>query len=146
MTVISVIVGSTREGRFSDKPAKWILQHLKKREGVDAGLLDLRDFPMPFFDQPVTPAAPGRPSYKNEVVQRWTAAIAQSDGFVFVTPEYNFGPPAVLKKALSRCRRSVAVNVVGNRRHAVADAAAQVRNEPARSSLKCGRRTDDVDG
>jgi len=52
MTVISVIVGSTREGRFSEKPAKWIFQHLKKREAVDARLLDLRDFPMPFFDQP----------------------------------------------------------------------------------------------
>ena len=36
MAVISVIVGSTREGRFSDKPALWILQHLKNREGVDA--------------------------------------------------------------------------------------------------------------
>src|SRR2546425_6929716 len=99
MTVISVIVGSTREGRFSEKPAKWILQHLKKRKGVDARLLDLRDFPMPFFDQPLTPAMPGRPPYKNEVVQRWTAAIAQSDGFVFVTPEYNYGPSAVLKNA-----------------------------------------------
>src|SRR3989442_10629425 len=95
MTVISVIVGSTREGRFSEKPAKWILQHLKKRKGVDARLLDLRDFPMPFFDQPLTPAMPGRPPYKNEVVQRWTAAIAQSDGFVFVTPEYNYGPSAI---------------------------------------------------
>jgi hypothetical protein len=62
------------------------LQHLKKRAGVDARLLDLRDFPMPFFDQPVSPASPGRPHYKNEVVQKWTAAIAQSDGFVFVTP------------------------------------------------------------
>src|SRR2546425_11245793 len=100
MTVISVIVGSTREGRFSEKPAKWILQHLKKREGVDARLLDLRDFPMPFFDQPLTPAMPGRPPYKNEVVQRWTAAIAQSDGFVFVTPEYNYGPSAVPKNAI----------------------------------------------
>ena len=50
MTVISVIVGSTREGRFSEKPAKWILEHLKKREGVEARLLDLRDFPMPFFE------------------------------------------------------------------------------------------------
>ena len=100
MTVISVIVGSTREGRFSEKPAKWILQQLKKRKGVDARLLDLRDFPMPFFDQPATPATPGRPPYKNEVVQRWTAAIAQSDGFVFVTPEYNYGPSAVLKNAI----------------------------------------------
>ena len=85
MTVISVIAGSTREGRFSEKPAKWILHHLKKRDGVDARLLDLRDFPMPFFDQPATPATPGRPAFENEVVQRWTAAIVQSDGFVFVT-------------------------------------------------------------
>jgi NAD(P)H-dependent FMN reductase len=61
MTVISVIVGSTRQGRFSEKPAKWILQQLKDRDGVDVRLLDLRDFPMPFFDQPVTPAAPSRP-------------------------------------------------------------------------------------
>jgi hypothetical protein len=52
---------------------EWILQHLKKRAGVDARLLDLRDFPMPFFDLPATP---GRPPYKNEVVQKWTAAIA----------------------------------------------------------------------
>ena len=100
MTVISVIVGSTREGRFSEKPAKWILQHLKKRESVDARLLDLRDFPMPFFDQQATPAMPGRPPYKHEAVQKWTAAIGQSDGFVFVTPEYNYGPSAVLKNAI----------------------------------------------
>jgi len=98
--VISVIVGSTREGRFSEKPARWILEHLKKRDGVDARLLDLREFPMPFFDQPLTPAMPGRPAYAHEVVRRWTAAIGQSDGFVFVTPEYNYGPPAVLKNAL----------------------------------------------
>ena len=100
MTVISVIVGSTRKGRFSEKPARWILQHLKKRHGVDARLLDLRDFPMPFFDQPVTPATPGRAAFEHEVVRKWTAAIAQSDGFIFVTPEYNFGPAAVLKNAI----------------------------------------------
>jgi len=100
MTDISIIVGSTREGRFSEKPAQWILQHFKKRAGVDVRLLDLRDFPMPFFDQPAPPAMPGRPAYENEVVKKWTAAIAQSDGFVFVTPEYNYGPSAVLKNAI----------------------------------------------
>jgi NAD(P)H-dependent FMN reductase len=100
MSVISVIVGSTRQGRFSEKPAQWIFQHLSKRAGVDARLLDLRDFPMPFFDQPVPPAMPGRAPYEIEVVKKWTAEIARSDGFVFVTPEYNYGPPAVLKNAL----------------------------------------------
>jgi NAD(P)H-dependent FMN reductase len=100
MNVISVIVGSTREGRFSEKPARWIFDHLKQREGVDARLLDLRDFPMPFFDQPFTPATPGRPLFANEVVQRWTSAIAKSDGFIIVTPEYNYGSSAVLKNAI----------------------------------------------
>ncbi len=100
MTVISVIMGSIREGRFSEKPARWILQHLKKRDGVDARLLDLRDFPMPFFDQPVPPSTPGKQPYADENVKKWTAAIAESDGFVFVTPEYNYGAPAVLKNAI----------------------------------------------
>src|SRR5436853_7423691 len=100
MTTISVIVGSTRQGRFSEKPAQWILQHLRKREGIDARLLDLRDFPMPFFDQAVSPATPGRAPYEHEVVKKWTAQIAASDGFVFVTPEYNYGSSAVLKNAI----------------------------------------------
>jgi len=100
MTIISVIVGSTREGRFSERPARWILQQLTKRDDIDARLLDLRDFPMPFFDQPATPAMPGRAAFKHEVVQKWTAAIGQSDGFIFVTPEYNYGPAAVLKNAI----------------------------------------------
>ncbi len=99
MTVISVIVGSTRQSRFSEKPAQWIFQHLKKRD-IDARLLDLRDFPMPFFDQAVGPATPGRAPYENEVVSKWTAAIGASDGFIVVTPEYNYGPPAVLKNAI----------------------------------------------
>ena len=55
MIVISVIVGSTRQSRFSEKPAQWIFQQLQQCGDVDARLLDLRDFPMPFFDQAVPP-------------------------------------------------------------------------------------------
>jgi len=100
MTIISVIVGSTRQGRFSEKPAQWIFEHLRTRKEIEARLLDLRDFPMPFFDQAVPPSMPGRPPYPNEVVQKWTAQIGASDGFVFVTPEYNYGTSAVLKNAI----------------------------------------------
>src|SRR6266704_944693 len=100
MMTISVIIGSTRQGRFSEKPAQWILQELRKREAIEARLLDLRDFPMPFFDQPLPPAMPGRPPYEHDVVKKWTAQIAASDAFVFVTPEYNYGPSAVLKNAV----------------------------------------------
>jgi NAD(P)H-dependent FMN reductase len=100
MTVISVIVGSVRQGRFAEKTAHWILNHLKKREGIEVRLLDLADYPMPFFDSPIPPAMPGRPAYEHEVVKRWTQAIAASDGFVMVAPEYNHAPSGVLKNAI----------------------------------------------
>ncbi len=100
MIAISVIVGSIRQGRFSERPARWIHQRLQQRGGVDARLLDLRQFPLPFFDHPLPPAMPGRAAYEDESVKRWTTEIARSDGFVLVTPEYNFGPAAVLKNAI----------------------------------------------
>ena len=100
MTVISIIVGSVRQGRLAISPARWILERQHQHEGVDARLLDLQDYPMPFFDAPLPPAMPGRPAYENPLVQRWTQAIAESDGFIIVTPEYNHGPPAVLKNAI----------------------------------------------
>ena len=68
---------------------------------------------MPFFDQPVTPAMPGRAPYKNEVVQRWTAAIAQSDGFVFVTPEYNYGAPPSIVNAIDYLNKEWAYKPLG---------------------------------
>ena len=100
MPTISVIVGSTREQRFSEKPAMWILQYLRERIGIEPKLLDLRDFPMPFFDATVAPAKRGNVPYENEAVRRWTNEIALSDGFVVVTPEYNYGPTGVLKNAI----------------------------------------------
>lgn len=96
---IKVIIGSTRQGRFSDKPAHWIFETLKKREGIDAELLDLRDYPMPFFDEPVSPSMIKEP-YANEVVQKWTAKVKEADGFIICTAEYNHAMPAVLKNAL----------------------------------------------
>ena len=58
MMTISVIVGSTRQGRFSEKPAQWILPQLQKREGIEGRLLDLRDFPMPFCGSPDSLSGP----------------------------------------------------------------------------------------
>jgi len=100
MTLVSVIVGSTRPNRFSEKPARWIARHLEQRAGVETRVLDLRDHPLPFFDSPVPPAMPGRPPFEDEAVRRWTSAIAASDAFVIATPEYNYGTSAVLKNAI----------------------------------------------
>ncbi len=96
---IKIIIGSTRKNRFSEKPARYIFDELKKKEGVEAKLLDLRDFPMPFFDEPMSPAM-AKENYSNEVVKRWAAKIKDGDAFIIVAPEYNHGYPGVLKNAL----------------------------------------------
>lgn len=99
MLKIQVIIGSTRPSRFSEKPAQWIFETLKKNPEVDAELLDLRDYPLPFFAEPVSPSYAKEP-YTNEIVQKWTQKIGEADGYIIVTPEYNHGYPAVLKNAL----------------------------------------------
>jgi len=96
---IKIILGSTRQGRFGDKAAHWIFELAEKKEGLDVELLDLRDYDMPFFNEPMSPAMIQTP-YANEAVARWTKKIAEADGFIFATAEYSHGYPAVLKNAL----------------------------------------------
>lgn len=96
---VKIIIGSTRENRFSEKPAQWIFEEAKKLEGVEAELLDLRDYEMPFFES-ATPPSMAQGTYEDEVVQKWATKISDGDAFIIVTPEYNHGYSAVLKNAL----------------------------------------------
>lgn len=95
---LAIIISSTRETRFGEKPARWIAE-LASRRGDDLSveLLDLRDFPLPFFDEVASNA--WVPS-KNEVAQRWQQKLAEFDGYIFVTAEYNHSITGVLKNAL----------------------------------------------
>lgn len=94
---IGIVLGSTRVGRFADRPAEWLLALANKRGGAAFELVDLRDYPMPFFDAPKSPL---REPPSNEVARRWARKVGELDGFVFVTAEYNHSIPAVLKNAL----------------------------------------------
>jgi len=94
---IGIVLSTTRSGRFADKVAAWLLELAAARQGMEFELVDLRDYPLPFFDEPMSPLwVPP----KNEVAQRWAKRIEAFDGFIFVTAEYNHGVPAVLKNAI----------------------------------------------
>jgi NAD(P)H-dependent FMN reductase len=98
---IQIIIGSTREHRFSDKPAKWIYEVAKARNEFefDFELVDLRDYPLPFFEEPKSPIHM-QGKYSNAAVQSWAKKVAEADGYIFISPEYNHGYPAVLKNAI----------------------------------------------
>lgn len=94
---IGIVVGTTRTNRFSARAAQWIAQLANERPEADFELLDLADFPMPFFEE----AMPlGYAPAQNKVALEWAARLATLDGLIIVTGEYNHGIPAVLKNAL----------------------------------------------
>ena len=93
---IKVILASVRDGRFGDKPAEWIAELAKKTEGFSVELLDLKDYELPVFAEAVSPAYV-KSDYEKPEVNRWAEKIAEADGFIIVTPEYNHGYPSSLK-------------------------------------------------
>lgn len=94
---IAIVVGSTRAARFADVPTQWIANIAKAHADIDVEIVDLRDFPLPFFDEVASSA--WVPS-QNEVAQRWQKKVASFDGYIFTAAEYNHGPTAVLKNAI----------------------------------------------
>ncbi len=98
VTKIQVIMGTTRAGRFSERVAVWVVEYLTAHGRFDVGLLDLRDYPLPFFDQ--APPAYTLRDYPSEDVARLGRKLDEADGFVVLVGEYNHGYPAVLKNAM----------------------------------------------
>jgi NAD(P)H-dependent FMN reductase len=97
---VQIIVGATREGRVTDKAAHWVANEAKEiLTGYDIEVLDLRDYEMPFFNEAVSPQY--NPDRKPEpAVKKWLDKISEADAYIFVTPEYNRAPSAVLKNAI----------------------------------------------
>ncbi len=60
-------------------------------------LVDLADWNLPLLDEPIPPKAG---MYQHDHTKRWSSKIAEADGYVIMTPEYNHGYPASLKNAL----------------------------------------------
>lgn len=96
---IGIIISSTRPTRFADLPARWILKQAQARGDMEAEIVDLRDHPLPFFDEVASNAF--APSQNPEAV-RWQETIARFDGFIFVLAEYNFAITGALKNALDQ--------------------------------------------
>ncbi|WP_036221634.1 NADPH-dependent FMN reductase [Maritalea myrionectae] len=99
MLNIGIIMSTTRDDRFAKKPAQWILDKARAYEGIEADLIDLRDFDLPFFNEKATNLYAR--SEDARAVQ-WQQKLDRYDGFIFVTAEYNHSIPAVLKNALDQ--------------------------------------------
>ena len=97
MTKIQIITGTTRPGALNPQVATWIAGVAAERDDIDVEIVSIADYNLPVLDEPI-PASQGK--YQNEHTKKFAAKIAEADGYVFVTPEYNHSIPGSLKNAI----------------------------------------------
>lgn len=96
---IALIIGSTRDARFADKPAEWLREVAAERDDLTLDTLDLRDFDLPLFNEAASELWMESSDPK---ARAWQEAVAGFDGFVFLTAEYNHSVTGALKNALDQ--------------------------------------------
>lgn len=94
---LTILTASTRPGRVGPTVAAWVEQFARDNSSFDISAVDLADVGLPLLDEP---AHPGKQDYQHEHTKRWSALIEPADAFIFVTPEYDYFPPAGLINAL----------------------------------------------
>jgi len=107
---IAIIIGSTRDSRFADKPAQWMLDIAKQRTDMSVELVDLRDYHLPLFNEMASNA--WMPSQDPHAV-KWQNKLAEFDGYIFVVAEYNRSVTGSLKNALDQAYKEWAHKPMG---------------------------------
>jgi chromate reductase, NAD(P)H dehydrogenase (quinone) len=132
---IAALVGSNRKDSFNKKIALYMQK--RYRAIVEIEILPIEKLPMYNQDDELTPP---------EIVTEIKKKVADSDGVLFVTPEYNHSIPAFLKNAIdwfSRVDKVMAdkpVMIVGGSPGVLGTARAQMHlrqilNSPGISAL-----------
>ncbi|MCF6467824.1 NAD(P)H-dependent oxidoreductase [Nonomuraea sp. MG754425] len=87
---IAVVIASVRRPRLADPLAAWLERELTTIDWLDLDLVDLAAVSLPMHEM--------RPG--GAAASPIAGRLADADGFVFLTPEYNHSFPASLKNAI----------------------------------------------
>ncbi|WP_406067739.1 GNAT family N-acetyltransferase [Micromonospora sp. NBC_01638] len=110
---VLALVCSTRPGALGPLVAQWLTETIAPHAaelGVEVVPVALGDLNLPFLDEEEHPSSG---VYQHEHTRRWSAIVDGADGFIAVTPEYNYGMPATLKNALDYLSREWAWKPIG---------------------------------
>jgi NAD(P)H-dependent FMN reductase len=94
MPRILAFAGSLRRDSFNKRLVS-IAAHGAREAGAEVTLIDLKDFPLPLFDQDLE-AEQGMPENGKKLKKLFT----DHDGLLIASPEYNSSITAVLKNAI----------------------------------------------
>ena len=95
---LHTIIASTRPRRVGPTVARWFHELALQHGRFDAELVDLATFNLPVYDEPHHPVLQ---KYEHEHTRVWARSVDAADAYVFVSPEYNYGPTPALLNALN---------------------------------------------
>ena len=94
---VTVILGTAREGRVSEKIAKAVLEKVCQDEMVSLTLVDVKEY---LLGKTV------KPEVESKIAAPWREIAEKSDGFVLVVPEYNHGYPGEFKMLIDSVKNT----------------------------------------
>jgi NAD(P)H-dependent FMN reductase len=86
---IPVLLGTTRKGRASVHAARFVMEQLARREGIETEWIDIASMRLPTDDAGEAIKEPAL-----------SETLARADALVIVMPEYNHSFPGLLKHVL----------------------------------------------
>jgi len=107
---LKIILGSTRPGRVGPTIGRWLADAASAHGLFEVELVDLAELGLPLLDEP---AHPRLQQYQHEHTKRWSRIVGSADAFLFVTPEYDYFPPAALINAVQVLSREWAQKPAG---------------------------------
>ncbi len=100
MLNLKIVIGSTRPTRAADRVTPWVVDRANSRDTFDVEVLDLRDWPLPLFQEHMGSIGDfADPTYSDPLVRKWNLTLKEADALLVVTPEYLHSIPGVLKNA-----------------------------------------------
>ncbi|KAF2495897.1 flavo protein [Lophium mytilinum] len=99
---IAIINTSTRPVRVGPSVTAFVKELLEKADSsANITTVDVADFNLPVFDEPVAPAmVPAMAQFTKDHSKAWSAEIAKYDAYIIVANEYNFGMSGSTKNAI----------------------------------------------
>lgn len=101
---VALIIASTRPVRIGPSVAEFVHKTFLGSTAdpkPEISILDIAKFNLPVFNELILPAmVPFKGQFEHEHSKAWSAAMAPFDGYVFVSPEYNYGIPGGVKNAI----------------------------------------------
>ncbi|WP_321949655.1 NADPH-dependent FMN reductase [Burkholderia cenocepacia] len=107
---LNIIIGSTRPGRSGSVVAQWVKEFAMAHGKFDVELVDLAAFNLPLLDEAAHPVLQ---QYEHEHTKHWSKSVDSADAYIFVTPEYDYFPPASLVNAVQVVMREWAYKPAG---------------------------------